>query len=269
MQINRINMCFYSPTGTTRQILSAIAAGTGIDPLKIIENNLTFPEHEDTVIDIEPDDLVILGGPVYAGQIALEAHKRIEKIRFHNNPAVIVAVYGNRHYDDALIDLREMAIRLGLRPIAAAAFIGEHSYSTRDYPVAKGRPDNDDKKTARDFGRQIYEKLSEIDNLGEIPALRLPGTEPLPERRKIGASHAETAPNKCNKCGVCETVCPTGAIYFKKGYQTDSERCTICCACIKACSRKARIIISEHIPMLRQKLAAEHAERREPEIFFV
>ncbi len=268
MQINRINMCFYSPTGTTRQIISAIAAGTGVDPLKIIENNLTFPEHQDSIIEIEPDDLIILGGPVYAGQIAAEAHNRLEKIRFHNNPAVLVAVYGNRHYDDALIDFREMATRFGLRPIAAAAFIGEHSYSTRDFPVAKGRPDNDDKNAARDFGRQVSEKLSEYNTPGDFPDLKLPGTDPLPPRRQIGKSHAETAPNKCIKCGICETVCPTGAIYFKKGYQTDAERCTICCACVKACKRKARIIISEHIPALRQKLASEHSERRAPEFFF-
>lgn len=268
MQIKRINLCFYSPTGTTQKIVSAIAAGTGVDPLHIIENNLTFPEHEDTFIEIEPDDLVILGGPVYAGQIAREAHNRIEKIKFQGNPAVLVAVYGNRHYDDALIDLREMATRLGLKPIAAAAFIGEHSYSTRDFPIAKGRPDAEDRQSARDFGRQIAERLTELANLDNLSFLTLPGTDPLPPARQIGASHAETAPNKCIKCGICETVCPTGAVFFKKTYQTDAERCTVCCACVKACKRKARIIISEHIPVLREKLAAEFSERRSPEFFF-
>jgi len=268
MQIKRINMCFYSPTSTTQKIVSAVAAGTGVNPLCIIENNLTFPEHEETFIDIEPDDLVILGGPVYAGQLANKAHNRIEKIKFHNNPAVLVAVYGNRHYDDALIDLREMAIRLGLKPIAAAAFIGEHSYSTRDFPIAKGRPDNEDRQSARDFGRQIAERMADLVSLDNLSLLKLPGTDPLPPSRQINAAHAETSQNKCIKCGICETVCPTGAVFFKKTYQTDAERCTICCACVKACKRKARIIISEHIPQLREKLVSEHSERRSPEFFF-
>lgn len=267
MKIARVSLFYYSPTHTTEKIVNSIAAGLGVEPLKIIENNLTYPEYADTLVDVEADDLVIIGAPVYAGQIAIEAHKRLEKIKFAGNPVVLVAVYGNRHFDDALIDLREMASRLGLKPVAAAAFIGEHSYSTRDFPIAKGRPDAEDKQLAKDFGAQIAAKIQALKVLDDAPTLQLPGTDPLPERRVIGPSHAETAPTKCVECGACLTACPTGAIYFKKGYQTDAALCTICCACVKACKRRARIIISEHIPQLREMLASSCAERKEPQIF--
>lgn len=267
MNFSRVNLFYYSPTHTTQKIVTGIAAGIGIDPLKIIENNLTYPEYAETVIDVEPDDLIIIGAPVYAGQIALEAHKRLATIKFLNNPVVLVAVYGNRHFDDALIDLREMAIKLGLKPVAAAAFIGEHSYSTRDFPIAKGRPDNDDKAQARDFGSKVATKMQTLSSLDAIQALDLPGTFPLPPRREIAPSHAETMPNKCIKCGNCQIACPTGAIFFKNGYKTDISRCTICCACIKACSRRARVIVSEHIPKLRETLATNCAERKAPQFF--
>ena len=141
MKFTRVNQFFYSPTHCTQKIVTSIGAGIGVDPLNLVENNFTYPEYADTVIAVEPNDLVIIGAPVYAGRIATTALERLKTIKFAGNLAVLVAVYGNRDYDDALIDLREAALSLGLRPIAAAAFIGEHSYSTRDFPIAKGRPD--------------------------------------------------------------------------------------------------------------------------------
>ena len=50
--------------------------------------------------------------------------------------------YGNRDYEDALVELYDLALSLGLTPFAAGAFIGEHSYSTPEMPVAEGRPDS-------------------------------------------------------------------------------------------------------------------------------
>jgi len=141
MNINRVSSFFYSPTHSTEKIVNAIATGIGIDPLNIIENNLTYPGYEETLIDVEPGDLVIIGAPVYAGRISLTAIERLQKLKFAGNPAVLVAVFGNRNLDDALIELREIATGIGLQPVAAAAFIGEHSYSTKNFPIAKGRPD--------------------------------------------------------------------------------------------------------------------------------
>ncbi|NCB39728.1 MAG: 4Fe-4S ferredoxin [Erysipelotrichia bacterium] len=267
MKFKRVNLFYYSPTHTTQKIINEIAIGIGIDPLKQIENNLTYPEYADSIIEAEPDDLVVIGAPVYAGRIAIEALQRLSKIRFAGNPAVLVAVYGNRHYDDALIDLREMACAAGLRPVAAAAFIGEHSYSTRDFPVAKGRPDAEDKQAAREFGRKVYEKVQSLSTKTELPALALPGAFPLPERRVLPEAFAETIFEKCIECGRCEIVCPTGAVFFKKGYQTDVSKCTLCCACLKECPRKARVINSEHVQNIREALATKCNVRRLPEIF--
>lgn len=267
MKFKRVSLFYYSPTHTTQKIINEIAVGIGADPLKVLENNLTYPEYADSMLEVEPDDLVIIGAPVYAGRIAAEALARLAKIKFAGNPAVLVAVYGNRNYDDALIDLREIARSAGLRTVAAAAFVGEHSYSTKALPIARGRPDEDDKLNARSFGRKIYEKVQSLSAKGDLPELALPGTFPLPERRVIPPSFAETVTERCIQCGKCQTVCPTGAVYFKKGYQTHKELCTICCACLKACPRHARVIDSDHVQEWREKLASTCSTRKEPEIF--
>ena len=82
--------------------------------------------------------------PVYAGRVAPIALQRIRRLKGENAPVVLVSVYGNRDYEDALVELRDETTRLGFTPLAAGAFIGEHSYSRPGMPVAEGRPDAND-----------------------------------------------------------------------------------------------------------------------------
>ena len=266
--LKRICSIYYSPTGTTRKTVAAIASGTGLNSRQLFENNLTFPEFADSLIDVEPEDLLVIGAPVYAGRIASEAFRRMEKIRFAANPVVLVAVYGNRHYDDALVDLREFALGQGLKPVAAGAFVGEHSYSNQKYPIAIGRPDADDLASAKAFGSEIFARFNKIEDLLNLPGLNLPGTVPLPERRVIPPAAAETIAERCVKCGKCQEICPTGAVYFAKGYKTKPELCTLCCACLKKCPQHARVINSDHLQMVRERLLADCVTRREAETFF-
>ena len=65
-----------------------------------------------------------------------------------NTPAVIAAVYGNRHYDNALLQMRNILAEQGFYVIAARTFIAEHSV----FPsVAAGRPDQKDKAAMKEF----------------------------------------------------------------------------------------------------------------------
>lgn len=268
MKFKRIVQFYYSPTGTTQTIIGNIADGISSDPKFAISNNLTYPEYADSLVEVTPEDLVVIAAPVYAGRIAPEAKKRFENIQFANNLAVLVAVYGNRNYDDALIDLREMALGIGLRPIAAAAFIGEHSYSTRRDPIGFGRPDAADKEKAQNFGRQILAKVESLSPDSALAELKVPGNFPLPEPKTLPEVSAETVAERCTKCGACQTVCPTGAIYyFKKAIHTHKELCTLCYACVRECKQNARVIKSDHLRKIREWLLSICKERKEPEIF--
>ena len=52
-------------------------------------------------------DLLVVGMPVYSGRIPASALPALRKFRGNGTPAVVVCVYGNRDYDDALLELRK------------------------------------------------------------------------------------------------------------------------------------------------------------------
>lgn len=53
---------------------------------------------------------------------------------------------------------------------------------------------------------------------------------------------------KCNDCGNCATVCPTGTINPKDGFRSDPSECTLCMRCLADCSKHATHFSFDHQP---------------------
>jgi NAD-dependent dihydropyrimidine dehydrogenase PreA subunit len=71
---------------------------------------------------------------------------------------------------------------------------------------------------------------------------------------------------RCNGCGACIEVCPTGAMYLVDGKAVvDSALCQECEACIAACPTGA-IVRTEEAPASGAELRRVPALRPEPEI---
>ncbi len=70
--------------------------------------------------------------------------------------AIAVVVYGNRNYDDALIELKDILESDGFKVVAGAAFIGEHSFSKT---LAKNRPDEKDMDIIKSLVMKYMKKL--------------------------------------------------------------------------------------------------------------
>lgn len=149
------HLVFFSPTHTSAKIARAIGEGIGMG--RRIETDLTLDE-SDSPIEIN-DSLTVIAAPVYGGRVAPVALQRIKRLKGNNSPTIVVVVYGNRDYEDALLELRDTVASLGFTPLSAGAFIGEHSYSTAEMPVAAGRPDATDLQIARTFGADSLKKL--------------------------------------------------------------------------------------------------------------
>ncbi len=253
----RTTIVFYSPTGTSKKVARAIAQDISSD--NVNEIDLTFEDPTSEFL-IE-DSLTIFAAPVYAGRIASVAVERLKRVTGRNSSAIIVAVYGNRDYDDALVELYDMVSKNGFTVISAGAFIGEHSFSRPGMPVAEGRPDSKDIDIAKRFGKDSAKKL--LDNTDAKP-LGIKGNRPYVVPRQMPPM-APICSDTCAKDGMCIELCPTNAIFFDEdgNIATDASKCTLCCACVKGCPNNARIFDTPFTQHLHQMCK----ERKEPELF--
>jgi ferredoxin len=264
MSFNAVKLIYFSPTQTTKRILQAIAQGMSIKRMEHLD--LTPPQSETRIFE-EIDALTILGSPVYAGRLPVQTVHRLRRVKVKGKPVILVVVYGNREYEDALLELKNLAIEQGFRPVAAGAFIGEHSYSRDSTPIAVGRPDEADLNKAKEFGERVFKKLLDSRRMGHIPTLEVPGNFPYKERITRPIEAPMTQETLCTLCGTCASVCPTAAVVVDNLVITEPERCIICHACVKNCPTGARIMEVERIKKLADWLSTNYARRKEPEIF--
>ncbi len=253
------HLIYFSPTGTTRKIISSIAAGFGANCCNYIDFTLCSESKKEHF----SDGIAIIGVPVYAGRVPEVCLERMANYRADNVPTIVVALYGNREYEDALVELRDVVTAHGFNVIAAAAFIGEHSYSTLNSPIAAGRPNSDDLALASGFGKQVAEKIKRND----FSAPEIAGKIPYKERVKFGGVAPETDAELCVCCGKCATVCPMDIITVSDRVTTQADNCIMCCACIKICELEARQFKHPLIAERRQLLITHCSTPKSPEIF--
>jgi ferredoxin/menaquinone-dependent protoporphyrinogen IX oxidase len=266
MEVNRLKLIYFSPTGTTQKVLESIANGITSEDVEHI--NLTLPEIIDQRILLFPDELVIIGAPVYGGRLPVDAINRFKQLKASKTLAILVVVYGNREFEDALLELKNFSVSLGFKPFAAGAFIGEHSFATKDLPIAKGRPDDLDVRKAMDFGAKLKDKVTALQSPDAQMDLEVPGRFPY---EAAGARSMAVSPgtrrDTCTVCGTCASVCPTAAISINGSVATKIELCIRCCACIKNCPTGARIMEDSKWKNIAKWLNKNCSTRKEPQFF--
>lgn len=268
MAVTTLTQIFFSPTGTTKHILSAI--GQGINADEIIGYDLTPSEKRDNfqlALDRE-DGLVLLGVPVYEEHVPDLIWDALNRIKANGQPIILIAVYGNIGFGMTLKELETWAKRVGFNVIAAGAFIGEHSFSHKGLPLAEGRPDIEDMRTAREFGAVIATKLENdlqlhSDISGHLPLM----SYILPKNSsKFFAHYPEADMTKCIRCNRCLNICPSGAI-DPGTLKIDHTKCLHCFACVRVCAPSARKIKLKLKPMVKTVLKAQTKKHKIPELF--
>ena len=143
MEIKTVWSVYFSATGTTEKVVTTLAK-TVAQELGAQYQAFSFnlPKSREDELTFGPDDLVVMGVPVYAGRVPnlLLPYVR-DKVKAQGALAIPVVLYGNRNFDDGLMELKNVMGDNGFMPVAAGAFVGEHSFSTI---LGAGRPDADD-----------------------------------------------------------------------------------------------------------------------------
>ena len=259
--MNHTHSIFFSPTGTSRAVVRAVARGVN----RPSETTLDLTRQEAPPARFDADHLAIVGMPVYRGRLPRTAIGRFQPLEGNRTPAVAIVVYGNWAYEDALLELCDLCTAQGFRLVGAAAFIGQHSFSSLKHPIAENRPNPQDLEQAEQLGRRVREQM-------EQPGLsmpELPGSRPykeVPPDPFVSATDVDTA--SCTGCGRCATACPTRCIEMVGSLpQTAPDRCLWCMACVRQCPASARRIVLPKIHEAAQRLSTNCKIPQEPEIF--
>ncbi|GAB6180429.1 EFR1 family ferrodoxin [Desulfotomaculum defluvii] len=268
----KINTMFFSPTRTTSKIVSGIAKKISENiPEKTTINSIDFtlPGARKEQCSFSEKDIVIIGVPVYAGRVPNVLLNFLNTIKGNGALAVAVVVYGNRNYDDALIELRDILVLCGFKVIAGGAFIGEHSFSKT---LAKDRPDDKDMAIVSDFANKIYNKLTSQDTWQIVDVKgNIPYRNYYKPKNNEGASVdiRKVTPktnSNCNDCKLCVEVCPMGSIDYDDVSKLNGI-CIKCGACIKNCPTEAKYYDDPDYLRHKYELEVDFASRREPELF--
>jgi ferredoxin/flavodoxin len=274
MNINKVWAVFFSPTGTTKKVVIKIA-DTIAERLHLQSGrfDFTLPAARNNALSFTANDIVVFGTPVYAGRMPNVLLKYLDLVKGNDTISVPVVVYGNRCYDDALIELRDILEKNKFRTLAASAFIGEHSFSNI---LAAGRPDVADINIAGNFALRVVEKLETVSSVSDLEPIYVKGN-PFPyggyyqphdrNGNPINFRNAKPSTNAdCIDCKICASVCPMGSISYENTKEIVGI-CIKCGACIKSCPAQAKYYEDAGYLQHKHDLEESLKRRAEPELF--
>lgn len=250
----RFSMVVFSAAGHTMKVARHIAEQMGgID--KIVDLSDPFLKE----IAFAKDDRVIVACPVYGGRIPSLVVDRIRNVSFDSTRVVTLVTYGNRAYEDALLELNDTVLACGAIPIASAAIVAQHSMVPT---VAANRPTETDYQNLGVFARFALQKYEEMH---PVP-VEVPGSRPYRDWSKMPVTPIVS--NKCVRCGLCIRQCPTMAIWITDPKKTDASKCILCMRCVATCPQGARSLPPAAQEAIEKKLAPVAKMVRENEFFF-
>lgn len=254
-----IHLIYFSATYTTRKVVRTIAKRMG----EIVAEHDITQTVPDADMEIDAKNLAIVGMPVYAGRIPAKAAEALSRFKGNKTPVIVVCVYGNRDYDDALLELKDITESNGFKVIAAGAFVAQHSIFPK---VGADRPDEKDIQLMQVFAdksAELYHSAANTDLFSDIlvkgnKPYKIPGNVPLKPK---GNRH-------CNECGTCVKLCPTQAIDEAAPRKTNKEKCISCGRCIVICPQKARAFRGLLYKIVSRKFTKANSTCKEPEMAY-
>ena len=273
MNISCVKAVYYSATGSTEKVVTGIAEKIAkVLGVPMETYDFSLPVNRTEPKSYAADQLVVFGTPVYAGRVPNKMLPIVQgNIMGEGALAVPVVTFGNRSYDNGLIELRNELENNGFHTIAGAGVVCEHVFSDK---LATGRPNEEDWEKLADFAEAVAEKAK---GMTEIPApIAVRGDNPVgPYYTPLGTdgkpavflkAKPKTKEEICDQCGICAKVCPMGSISVENFSEVNGI-CIKCQACIKKCPKDAKYFddpaFLSHVAMLEQN----YTRRAEMEVF--
>jgi len=272
MDIQNVRVIYFSPTGATARVADTIAGELALHlDVPAEQQSFTRPRERENTYAFQPQDLVVVAVPTYAGKLPNKILPDLQgKLKGNGALAVPVVTVGNRSYDNSLAELCAVLEACGFHTMAAGAFVCRHAFTDE---LAYGRPGWSDQFEMKNFAKQIAQK---VRSMTEVPApIKVPGDASAPyyvpkgtdgEPAKFLKAKPKTNLTRCNGCGACVKNCPMGAI-DPKNVSNVPGTCIKCQACVRRCTKRAKYFddpaFLSHVSMLEQNFS----EPKENEMF--
>lgn len=218
------SLCF-SPTGRTKKVLNVLG-----EVLNVNKNLDLFDKNSEIPV-FAKNDICLIAVPSFGGRGPKFVVKKIRQIKSDEAKAIIISSYGNRDFDDTLLELKNEVEKIGFSVVGAIAAVTEHSIMRQ---FGAGRPDKADVAELKDFAEKIKQILLDLPKNN----IEVPGKIPYVEYN--GVPFKILTSKKCNNCNLCVKECPLGAISAEKPRKTDNSKCITCLHCVHICLQNAR-----------------------------
>ncbi|MCD8018097.1 MAG: 4Fe-4S binding protein [Clostridiales bacterium] len=262
MKISKVFCAYFSPGGTTKKVVRGIGDSFRDYPdYPVEEINLTDYNVRRDRFEFNENHLLIIGAPAYGGRIPTPVSEVLDHFHGVNTPVVLVATYGNRAIDDTLMELKMELSERGFIPVAAASFVGQHTFLS---DLAFGRPDEDDLAIAKEFGDKLKECLR-LAVIYDMKKLDIPGSYPYAKQPMTSFPFNVETNEYCIYCMLCADVCPMQAISDSNPYDIDHDTCIRCGSCIRVCPAQAKSFTQGPLEQLQDNLLRPLCDtRKEP-----
>ena len=272
MHINKLTHIYFSPTGTTKRIISAISNSIYAEEKQHFDLTSPLERERFAYSTHSMDEVLVLGVPVYEERVPVIIWDALSRLKGNGQAIMLVAVYGNIGYGIVFKELQEWALKAGFIVVAAASFIAEHSFSHEALPLSKDRPDMMDIYRCKLFAEKLEAKLEAVQYADELPHVELPSALPLiakvlPQHSaRLFAHNPHFKSKLCIHCNACVRVCPAGAI-DPNTLEINKDKCLLCFACVRACKPHSRKIRLKLKPIVKTTLSKKSKEEKFPELF--
>jgi len=246
----KVFIAYCSPSKSTRHVAEVIEAtiteSSGSVEVLDLEQQDRYGEFKKQLKEAGANGCLFIGAPVYRDMVAPPMMAFIESLPVVEGcHAVPFVTWGGAFSGIALWQMGQALIRKGFDLAGGAKILGVHSMMwSHASPVGQGRPNIEDEQVVSEFTREIFKRLTEnqIQTLAlEVLDYNDDGlTKELKDR--LGQPWMiipkTVDEEKCTQCGVCEEVCPVGAVKLVDTPMF-SKDCFDCFNCIRLCPEEA------------------------------
>lgn len=227
----KIYALYFSPTGGTKKVLDILISAWDCEKKYI---DLSDRNNSSLNISFASNDICVVAVPSFSGRVPQFIIPKLRKIQGRGIKAMLVTAYGNRAFEDTLLELKDTMESCGFICSCAIAAVTRHSVLPK---YGEGRPDSADVEELKQFSVKCKEIMEK-----SFSTVIAPGNKPY--RKYVSIPIKPKGNKRCINCGLCYQRCPVCAISFENYRICDKGKCISCLQCVSVCPKNARRINS-------------------------